>query len=126
MKSAYITSFLVMAAIGFSTIVNAQTENTSERLINQLKNGTAPGLIFSSEKPAPAPVVNNKMNVKEGLISQIRKGTAPGMQFKQGSGGSAPVAARMATAAPAQPLASDQKPVAGNAKAAPVVLPKQE
>jgi hypothetical protein len=127
MKTTYIRSFALLAiSIGISSIVNAQLENTNERLITQLKDGTAPGLLFSNEKETPAPVVNNKISTKEGLITQIRKGTAPGMQFKPGSGGSAPVAARMATAAPAQPLASDQKPVSENAKAAPVVVPKQE
>jgi hypothetical protein len=127
MKTTYIRSFALLAiSIGISSIVNAQTENTGERLITQLKNGTAPGLLFSNENVTPAPVVNNKANTKEGLIAQIRKGTAPGMQFKQGSGGSAPAAARMATPTPAQPLASEQKPVAENAKAATVVLPKQE
>ncbi len=52
--------------------MNAQTENTSERLITQLKNGTAPGLLFSNERPAPAPVNNVKLNEKESLIMQIR------------------------------------------------------
>lgn len=127
MKTTYIRSFVLLAiAIGISGIANAQKENTSERLITQLKNGTAPGLLFSNERTTPAPGLNKKLNEKERLITQIRKGTAAGMQFKQGSGESAPVAARMATAAPAQPLASEQKPVAENAEAAPAVLPKQE
>ena len=126
MKTTYIRSIALLAiSIGFSSIVSAQTENTGERLITQLKNGTAPGLLFSNERITPAPILNKKLNEKEGLITQIRKGTAAGMQFKQGAGESAPVTARMATA-PTQPLASEQKPVAEKAKAAPPVLPKQE
>jgi hypothetical protein len=125
MKTTTIRSFALLAiSIGLSYIANAQTENTSERLITQLKNGTAPGLLFSNERITPAPVL--RLNEKEGLITQIRKGTATGMQFKQGVGESAPVAARIATAVPTQPLASEQKPVAEKATAAPAVLPKQE
>lgn len=127
MKTTSIRSYVLLAlTIGISSIVNAQTENTGERLINQLKNGTAPGLLFSNERVAPAPLLNKKLNEKEGLITQIRKGTAAGMQFKQGTGGSAPVAARMATAAQAQPLASEQKPAAEKVTATTIVLPKQE
>ena len=127
MKTTSIRSYVLLAlTISISSIVNAQTENTGERLITQLKNGTAPGLLFSNERVAPAPMLNKKLNEKEGLITQIRKGTAAGMQFKQGGGGSAPVTARMATATPAQPLASEQKPVAEKATATTVVLPKQE
>ena len=127
MKTTIIRSYTLLAlAIGISSIVNAQTENTGERLIIQLKNGTAPGLLFSNERVTPAPLLNKKLNEKEGLITQIRKGTAAGMQFKQGAGGSAPVAARRATAAPTQPLASEQKPATEKAAAATVVLPKQE
>lgn len=127
MKTTTIKTFALLAVtIGLSNIVNAQTENTSERLIDQLKKGTAPGLLFSNERTTPASVLNKRLNEKEGLITQIRKGTATGMQFKQGGGESAPVAARMATAVPTQPLASEQKPVAEKATAAPAVLPKQE
>ena len=125
MRTTTIKTFALLAfTIGFSNIANAQTENTSERLITQLKNGTAPGLLFSNERITPRPVL--KLNEKEGLITQIRKGTAAGMQFKQGGGESAPVAARISTAVPSQPLASEQKPVAEKATAAPAVLPKQE
>ena len=127
MKTTTIKTFALLAiTIGLSNIVNAQAENTSERLITKLKNGTAPGLLFSNERNTPAPVVNNRLNTKEGLITQIRKGTATGMQFKQGGGGSTTVAARAATKAPSQPLASEQKPVAEKATAAPVVLPTQD
>lgn len=126
MKTTIRSFALLIAAIGISTVVKAQTENTGERLIDQLKNGTAPGLLFSNERPALAPVQKVKVNVKESLISQIRKGTAPGMQFKQGSGGAAPVAARVAVAAN-KPLVSGQKPVVEQPKAAQApMVPKQE
>jgi hypothetical protein len=125
MKTIIRSFALLIAAIGFSTIVKAQTENTSERLIDQLKNGTAPGLLFSNESSSPAPAQNVKVNVKESLISQIRKGTAQGMQFKQGGGSAARVTARTAVATN-KPLASEQKPAVEQVKAAPVVVPKQE
>ena len=118
---------LLLLTMATSTALKAQTENTSERLITQLMNGTAPGLLFSSEKPAPAPVTTKKLNQNESLITQIKKGTAPGMQFKPVAG-SAPVMARAATiAAPTQPLPSE-KPVTKpeQVKPATAVLPKQE
>jgi hypothetical protein len=127
MKTNHIKSFILLAiAIGISNRIHAQTENTGERLITQLKNGTAPGLLFSNERPVTVPVLNNKLNEKEGLITQIRKGTAAGMQFKQGAGESAVVAARTTAVAPTRHMASEQKPVVEEAKATPVVLPKQE
>lgn len=129
MKSTTIRSIVfIIIAITASTMLQAQTENTGERLITQLKNGTAPGLLFSHEKPVPAPAVNRRVNEKESLITQIRKGTAAGMRFKPGTG-SAQVTApalRKATT-PAQPLASEQAMPKEQPKvtAAPVV-PKQE
>lgn len=102
---------LIIIGITASTMLQAQAENTSERLITQLKNGTAPGLLFSQEKSVSAPAVTNRMNEKESLITQIRKGTAAGMQFKPVAGGSVPMTApafRKATT-PAQPMASEQQ-----------------
>ena len=122
---------LILLTTAASTSLTAQTENNSERLITQLKNGTAPGLQFSTERPAPAPAAANdkKVNEKESLIAQIKKGTAPGMQFKPGTGAGAPVMARAATvAAPHQPLLSEQpapKAEQPNPVAKPEV-PKQE
>jgi len=117
---------LFLLTVATSTALKAQTGNTSERLLTQLMNGTAPGLLFSNEKPAPAP--NIKLNERESLITQIKKGTAPGMQFKPVSGTNAPVMARAVTVAvPTQPLPSE-KPVAKPelVKPAEAVLPKQE
>lgn len=58
----------------------AQTENTRERLIDQLKNGTAPGLLFAKNVPAPV-VHTTNTETREGLVAQIRKGSAKGMKF---------------------------------------------
>lgn len=129
MKTTTIRSIaLIIITITASTMLQAQTENTSERLITQLKNGTAPGLLFSPEKPAPAPAVTNKVNEKESLVTQIRKGTAAGMQFKPGTSASpltAP-ALRKATT-PAQPMASEQAVNKEQPKAPGTpVIPKQE
>jgi hypothetical protein len=119
---------LLLFCVAMSTACKAQTENTGERLITQLKNGTTPGLLFTSEKPAPAAANDKKENGKESLITQIKKGTAPGMQFKPVTRTSTPVTARAATAAlPKQPLPSEQaatKPEQANA--ATVAEPKQE
>jgi hypothetical protein len=130
MKTTTIKSIaLIIIGITASIMLHAQTENTSERLITQLKNGTAPGLLFSQEKVVPPPAATNRLNEKESLITQIRKGTAAGMQFKPVAGGAAPMSApafRKATA-PAQPMASEQQinKEQPRATAAPVV-PKQE
>jgi hypothetical protein len=116
-----------LLTIATVTVLRAQTENTSERLITQLKNGTAPGLVFSPERPAPA-AADKKLNEKESLITQIRKGTAAGMQFKPVTGAGATMNARAATVAgPKQPLPSEQ-PAAKieQTKPAAVPLPKQE
>jgi hypothetical protein len=128
MKSIIKSFVLIVFTITTSTILKAQTENTNERLITQLKNGTAPGLVFSTERPAPAPAADKKLNEKESLIAQIRKGKAAGMQFKPVTAGSAPVVARAATvAAPKQPLPSEQPAAkAEQAKPAAKVEPKQE
>ena len=91
-----------------------------------MKNGTAPGLLFSNERPVPAPAQQVKRNERESLITQMRKGTAPGMQFKQGGGAGSAVAARVATKATGQPLPSEKKQEVEQVKAAPVVVPKQE
>jgi hypothetical protein len=119
---------LLLLSAAISTACKAQTENTSERLIAQLKNGTAPGLLFSSEKPVPAAANDKKGNEKETLITQIKKGTAPGMQFKPVTRTSAPVTARAAIVAlPKQPLPSEQaaaKPE--QVKAAAVAEPQQQ
>jgi hypothetical protein len=79
-------AFLLLAVtLMTGTLLKAQTENTRERLIDQLKNGTAPGLLFAPEQPTVANANNNIKNVqqqRESLITQIRKGTAPGMKFQ--------------------------------------------
>lgn len=113
-------------AITIGNTLKAQIENTSERLITQLKNGTAPGLQFSTERPVPSPTVT-KLNEKESLITQIRKGTAAGMKFMPGSiSNTQPPALRIAAAKSHQPLASEQPigtPV--QAKVEAPVEPKQ-
>ncbi|OQP56572.1 hypothetical protein [Niastella populi] len=127
MKTNYIRSLILLAfAIGTGNILNAQTENTGERLITQLKNGTAPGLLFSNERPAPAPAQQVKRNERESLIAQMRKGTAPGMQFKQGGGAGSAAAVRVATKATGESLPSEKKQAVEQVKVAPVVVPKQE
>jgi hypothetical protein len=61
--------------------LQAQTENNSERLITQLKNGTAPGLLFAKNVTVAAVKDQDNVEKRESLIAQIRKGTAPGMKF---------------------------------------------
>ena len=82
------TFLLILIIIFVAATVKAQTENTSERLITQIKNGTVPGWKFAPNVPA-ARVTNDAVEQKESLITQIRKGTAPGMKFMTGTPGAA-------------------------------------
>lgn len=117
--------FIMAMATG--NMLQAQTENVSERFSTQLKNGTVPGWQFSAVKPVPSPAVNNKLNEKESLITQIRKGTAAGMQFKPVEAGTTqPTALRTATVASRQPLPSEQVVSAPPKTAVEPVAPKQE
>jgi hypothetical protein len=128
MKTTTIKSYiLIIVAMTTGHMLQAQTENISERFSTQLKNGTVPGWQFSTEKPVLSPATNNKLNEKESLIAQIRKGTAAGMQFKPVVVGATQSAALRSAAVAKQPLASEQAVVVQPAKveAAPVV-PKQE
>jgi hypothetical protein len=86
MKTIIITVIIFFAATG----LKAQIENSRERLIDQLKNGTAPGLQFAKNAPA-AKINNNTVEQKESLVAQIRKGTAPGMKFMTAPGGATAV-----------------------------------
>lgn len=122
-------SFIAILIVFFvSASVKAQTENTSERLVTQLKNGTAPGLQFARHVPA-SKVEDNKVEQKESLVAQIRKGTAPGMKFMMGAAGSAalkvaPNASRTKTGT----LASEQQiqKEALKTVSAPPAIPTQE
>lgn len=128
MKTTTIKSLvlILVAIIGFQ-MLQAQTENVSERFSTQLKNGTVPGWQFSTEKQVSPPAINSKLNEKESLITQIRKGTAAGMQFKPVvAGATQPAVLRSATVSK-QPLASEQAASAQPAKVeAASVVPKQE
>ncbi len=121
---------LIIIALVTGHMLQAQTENISERFSTQLKNGTVPGWQFSTEKPVLSPAINSKLNEKESLITQIRKGTAAGMQFKPVMPGPTPVAALRSATVSRQPLASEQVVAVQPAKveAAPVApsVPKQE
>lgn len=122
MKSLFIILFILVAATA-----KAQTENTSERLITQLKNGTAPGLVFNKNAPAIKPVIDTEQ--KESLIAQIRKGNAPGMKFMTGS--PTANAARIAPAnsrTQSSPLASELEIKKETLKinTAPPIIPTQE
>jgi hypothetical protein len=119
---------LIIVALATSSVLQAQTENASERFSTQLKNGTVPGWQFSPVNRVPTPAVNNKQNEKENLITQIRKGTAAGMQFKPVVAGTTqPTAALRAAVAGKQPLASEQAVTVQPTKVeAGLVTPKQE
>jgi hypothetical protein len=82
MKSlkTFIVFFIAIFLVGS---LEAQTKNTGERLITQLKNGTAPGLQFAKTVPSDTlpPAITDNANNRESLVTQIRKGIAPGMKF---------------------------------------------
>jgi hypothetical protein len=120
---------LIIIALVTGHMLQAQTENVSERFSTQLKNGTVPGWQFSTEKPVLSPAINSKLNEKESLITQIRKGTAAGMQFKPVVAGTTTVAALRSAAVARQPLASEAVvPASPKVEIAPVApsAPKQE
>jgi hypothetical protein len=129
MKQLSIRSFIVLIAIFSVTILKAQTENTSERLIDQLKKGTVPGWRFARNVPVAAPVNTNNTEQKESLITQIRKGTAPGMKFMPAGASAMRTNSSPATMrAQSGPLASEQEIKKETLKtiAAPPVIPHQE
>jgi hypothetical protein len=108
--------------------LQAQTENNSERLITQLKNGTAPGLQFAKNVTVATVKDQDNMEKRESLIAQIRKGTAPGMKFLP-----APAVIPATATAKIQntsnlPLASEQEIRKEQTKtvAVPPVIPNQE
>jgi|SRR5688572_9177850 hypothetical protein len=132
-KAMFLFAFVLLTG----TLVKGQTENTRERLITQLKNGTAPGLQFAPAQPVVAPAGNNNsmaQQQKESLITQIRKGTAPGMKFQGGAGvtgarAAAPVAAGTSgtTVGKQGPLASEMDIPKALPKTLPApVVPAQE
>lgn len=119
--------FITLLIILFSVVtVKAQTENNSERLITQLKNGTAPGLLFDRSAPAKKTVDNTEQ--KESLISQIRKGIAPGMKFMTGAAATARSVSPNTSGAKTAPLASEMEIQKETLKTniAPPIIPNQE
>jgi hypothetical protein len=128
MKTATIkSSILVIVAMATGHMLQAQTENVSERFSTQLKNGTVPGWQFSTEKPVLSPAINSKLNEKESLITQIRKGSVAGMQFKPVVAGATQSAILRSATVAKQPLASEQAVAAQPVKVEVVpVVPKQE
>lgn len=119
---------LVFTALSAGYILNAQTENVSERFSTHLKNGTVPDWQYNKSEPAKTPVIVNRENKSESLAAQIRKGTAPGMKFlpTPAANSSAPIAQK-APAAKAAPLASEQMSSTVTAPQIKVIpLPTQE
>lgn len=108
--------------------LQAQTENTSERLITQLKNGTAPGLQFAKNVTVPTVKIQDNTETKESLVAQIRKGTAPGMKFMPAPAVIPATATAKIQPTSNQPLASEQEisKVQNKIVAVPPVIPSQE
>jgi hypothetical protein len=110
MKSIIKTSALFAALLLTGNLVHAQDENTSERLIDQLKKGIAPGLRFSTEVKTLQPL-SEKNNGRESSGMQLKNNTAAGVQYKPGGGARSTTPAFMraqATTTSHQPLASEQ------------------
>lgn len=83
--------YLIIVLIALTSIAaKAQSRfKTNESITSQLKNGTAPGLVFSKSVPAKkvhAPVPANT----ESLGSQIRGNTLPGMLYQRTTPASKP------------------------------------
>lgn len=120
------TFIIIFVTIFVASTTKAQTENTSERLITQIKNGTVPGWKFAPNAPA-APVAGKPVAQKESLVTQIRKGTAPGIKFMTGTAGAA--AAPATTNGVQTGILASEQPVKKETMktiAAPPVIPSQE
>jgi hypothetical protein len=120
-------SYIALILIFFSALsVKAQ----DERLITQLKNGTAPGLLFDRNAPAIKPANTNNTEQKESLIAQIRKANAPGMKFMAGSAANSSAnRSSIAPGAQAGTLASEleiKKEIQKTIIASPVISNQEE
>lgn len=75
--------YLIIAIIALTGVAaKAQNRfNTNESIASQIKNGTAPGLLFSEPAPAKKESVTDPVN-KESLGKQIRSNTMPGLLYK--------------------------------------------
>lgn len=60
---------------------------TDESIISQLKNGTAPGLVFSTEPAAKKEITARPVSTEKSIGRQIRSNTVPGLQYKEEAGG---------------------------------------
>ncbi|GAA4440203.1 hypothetical protein GCM10023091_23490 [Ravibacter arvi] len=60
---------------------------TDESIISQLKNGTAPGLVFSTEPAAKKEITPRPVSTQKSIGRQIRSNTVPGLQYKEEAGG---------------------------------------
>lgn len=60
---------------------------TDESIISQLKNGTAPGLVFSTESAAKKEITARPVSTQKSIGRQIRSNTVPGLQYKEEAGG---------------------------------------
>ncbi|GGM97025.1 hypothetical protein GCM10010967_33560 [Dyadobacter beijingensis] len=79
MRSYLIIAFLACTGLA----AQAQTRyKTDEPIISQIKNGTAPGFLFSKEAPARKETVTRPAN-QGSLGQQIRGNTVPGMVYQK-------------------------------------------
>ncbi len=76
--------YLIIALIALTGIAaKAQTRfRTDESIASQIKNGTAPGLLFSKSVPTKKEAVTATVNT-ESLGKQIRSNTLPGLQYQK-------------------------------------------
>lgn len=109
---------LMLTALSAGNVLNAQTENVSERFSTLLKNNTVPGWQYNMTEPAKTTVTVTEKNNSESLTTQIRKGTAPGMKFLP-----SPVANTSARIAPKAPAAKSA-PLASEKMPSPVTVPQ--
>ncbi|SEI53465.1 hypothetical protein SAMN05216327_102293 [Dyadobacter sp. SG02] len=76
--------YLIIALIAFTGLTaSAQTRyKTDERMIDQFKNGTVPGLLFSKSVPAQKAPEAKPANT-ESFGRQIRNNAIPGVLYKE-------------------------------------------
>ena len=117
--------YIIIALLSIAASANAQEFNTNERISDQLKRGSAPGLQFAPVSVKTKPTVTKKENHDEPIGMQIKKRTAVDMKFKTGGSAAPAVAAR--AAAKSGPLPSEvDKPAVQPKPVTPVVVPSQQ
>jgi len=100
---------LIIVVIALTSIAaNAQSRfKTNESIASQIKNGTAPNLLFSKQVPVKRVQLAEPVN-RESLGKQIRSNTLPGMLYQRTAPAAKPDAELNMLSTPDVPSADNQ------------------